>query len=182
MVFTKKGYAATRTRDIAEKAGINLALLNYYFRSKEKLFHIIMEEKFHKLFDGLFPILNNAEINLKEKIAQVTDFYIDSLIKNPDLPIFVLGEIRNHPGHFVTAINLKSILSQSSFVKQLHKKRPEINPIQFILSILGMVIFPFVARPVFEATGLVDKKEFNALLLERKKLIPVWTNAMLKAG
>jgi AcrR family transcriptional regulator len=37
-VFTRKGYAATRTRDIAEESGHNLALLNYYFRSKEKLF------------------------------------------------------------------------------------------------------------------------------------------------
>ena len=43
-VFHKKGYAATRTRDIAEEAGINLALLNYYFRSKEKLIDIIMTE------------------------------------------------------------------------------------------------------------------------------------------
>ena len=37
-IFTQKGYAATKTRDIAEEAGINLALLNYYFGSKENLF------------------------------------------------------------------------------------------------------------------------------------------------
>ncbi len=43
-VFTQKGYAATRTRDIAEESGLNLALINYYFRSKEKLFDIIMLE------------------------------------------------------------------------------------------------------------------------------------------
>ena len=43
-VFTKKGYAATRTRDIAEESGYNLALINYYFRSKEKLFDIVMLE------------------------------------------------------------------------------------------------------------------------------------------
>jgi len=35
VVFHKNGFAATRTRDIAEEAGINLALLNYYFRSKQ---------------------------------------------------------------------------------------------------------------------------------------------------
>ena len=43
-VFTQKGFAATRTRDIAAEAGINLALLNYYFRSKKKLFDIVMLE------------------------------------------------------------------------------------------------------------------------------------------
>ena len=50
VVFTRKGYAATKTRDIAEEAGLNLALLNYYFRSKEKLFEIIMLEKITQLF------------------------------------------------------------------------------------------------------------------------------------
>lgn len=44
-VFTRKGYSATRTRDIAEEAGLNLALLNYYFRSKQKLFELVMAEK-----------------------------------------------------------------------------------------------------------------------------------------
>ena len=54
-VFLKKGYAATRTRDIAEEAGINLALLNYYFRSKEKLFDLIMLEKLEKFFGAIAP-------------------------------------------------------------------------------------------------------------------------------
>lgn len=48
-LFTRKGFAAVKTRDIAEEAGINLALLNYYFRSKEKLFKLIMEESFYNL-------------------------------------------------------------------------------------------------------------------------------------
>ena len=59
-VFLKKGYAATRTRDIAEEAGINLALLNYYFRSKEKLFDLIMLEKLEKFFGVIAPVLNNT--------------------------------------------------------------------------------------------------------------------------
>ena len=41
-IFTQKGYAATRTREIAEEAGTNLALLNYYFGSKEKLFRNVL--------------------------------------------------------------------------------------------------------------------------------------------
>jgi len=61
MVFTEKGYAATRTRDIAEKAGINLALLNYYFRSKEKLFDMIMLEKLMHLMKGIVQVANDPE-------------------------------------------------------------------------------------------------------------------------
>ena len=66
-VFTSKGYAATRTRDIAEEAGINLALLNYYFRTKEKLFEIIMAEKMFKLFSVLAPVIDDPKTTLEKK-------------------------------------------------------------------------------------------------------------------
>ncbi|HLZ87627.1 MAG TPA: TetR family transcriptional regulator, partial [Puia sp.] len=52
-LFTQRGFAATRTRDIAEEAGINLALLNYYFRSKQKLFDIVMMENFRRFLGGM---------------------------------------------------------------------------------------------------------------------------------
>ena len=61
-LFTQKGFSATRTRDIAEEADINLALLNYYFRSKQNLFQIIIEKEFDELFGIITPILSNKEI------------------------------------------------------------------------------------------------------------------------
>jgi AcrR family transcriptional regulator len=84
-VFTQKGYFATRTRDIAEEAGLNLALLNYYFRSKEKLFEIVMLEKVQKFFGVLLPVLNNPATTLEEKIESIPDKYIDLILENPDL-------------------------------------------------------------------------------------------------
>src|SRR4051812_36042236 len=93
-VFTQKGYAATRTRDIAEEAGINLALLIYYFRSKEKLFEIIMLEKMQKFFSVLLPIINNTATTLENKIDGIASNYIDLLTANEDLPLFILSEVR----------------------------------------------------------------------------------------
>src|SRR5947207_6934659 len=72
-IFMQKGYAATRTRDIAEEAGINLALLNYYFRSKEKLFDIIMLEKLFHFIEGIKDILNDKQTTLEEKIETVVN-------------------------------------------------------------------------------------------------------------
>src|SRR6187402_682594 len=78
-VFHKKGYAATRTRDIAEESGINLALLNYYFRSKEKLFELVMMEKLQKLFGSLAPVLNDTSLDIEAKITLIANNYIDML-------------------------------------------------------------------------------------------------------
>ncbi|MCU0369066.1 MAG: TetR/AcrR family transcriptional regulator [Cyclobacteriaceae bacterium] len=180
-VFMRKGFSATRTRDIAEEAGINLALLNYYFRSKQRLFEEVMQEKIQKLLGTLVPIMNDAELTLEEKIEGIVSHYIDVLSANPDLPMFVLNELGKNNFSIVKNANLDKVISQSSFVKQLRERRNDLNPVHFIISIFGMIIFPFVARPMMFLTGMTNEKSFILLMNERKALVPVWAKAMLKA-
>lgn len=179
-VFTRKGFAATRTRDIAEEAGINLALLNYYFRSKEKLFDIIMMEKVHKLFGIVAPTLNDPETTLEEKVSRMAHHYIDMLVDNPDLPIFVLSEIRTNPERFEQVFQPNHILTDSHFAQQLQQIKPGIPPAQFIFTFMGMMLFPFIARPIFQASGSIDGEQFKLLMEQRKELIPVWVKAILE--
>jgi len=180
-VFTQKGYAATRTRDIAEEADINLALLNYYFRSKEKLFEIIMLEKLQKFFSVLLPIINDTATTLENKVEGIASSYIDLLTANADLPLFILSEVRNNPEIFIKIAQRKNFLQESVLVKQLQGKRADINPLQFLMSLLAMCIFPFVMKPVLQRMADVAENDFQRMMLERKMLIPAWTKAMLKA-
>jgi len=179
-VFMRKGYSATRTRDIAEEAGLNLALLNYYFRSKEKLFEIVMMEKMQKLFGGLVGIINDDSTTLEKKLELLTVYYIDMLTQNPDLPIFVLSELRTNADHLVKSLQAGNMLQQSALFKQLQVNRPDINPLHFVINILGATIFPFVAKPMFQAVGNLSQKDFETLMEERKQLIPKWSRAMLQ--
>ena len=180
-VFMQKGYAATRTRDIAEEAEINLALLNYYFRSKEKLFHEVMMEKIQQFFGILLPVINDPSTKLEKKIELMVSSYTDMLMENPDLPLFVLSEMKGRSDNISKILPVQKITGKVSFIQQLKEKRPDINPIQFLMTILGMIVFPFVARPAFELIAATNKNELQRILLERKKLIPVWVKAMLKA-
>jgi len=179
-IFTQKGFAATRTRDIAEEAGINLALLNYYFRSKEKLFEQIMTEKVQQLFSVLYPIVNDTSIKLEKKIELIVTNYIDMLMANPDLPLFVLSEVRNNPDHFREKMGVEKLMKNTDLIKQLKEKRPDIHPVHFMISILGMTVFTFLSKPIFQSAGLITEQEFKKLAEERKILIPKWANAMLK--
>lgn len=179
-VFTQKGYAATRTRDIAEEAGINLALLNYYFRSKQKLFELVMTEKLQAYFGVLAPVLNDATTTLEAKIATIASKYIDLIIENPELPLFVLSEVRNNPDHFIQLIEKIDFLSQSVFIQQIAKKRADIHPFHFLVSLLGLCLFPFLMKPVLLRVANLKEKVFTDMMLERKQLIPVWMKAMLK--
>ncbi len=180
IVFTKKGYAATKTRDIAEQAGLNLALLNYYFRSKEKLFDIIMVEKVQQLFAFIWPALNNPNTSLNEKIDWISTNYIEMLARNPDLPLFVLSEIRNNPEGFGKIIKLDTYVMHSHFMKQLAEKKKDINPVQFFINFLGMMVFPFITQPIFKCTGAVKEEVYTQMIEDRKKLIPQWMKLILE--
>ena len=118
-LFTQKGFSATKTRDIAEEAGINLALLNYYFRSKQNLFQIIIEEKFNQLFGVINPILSNNEISLEEKIETLVTNYTNMLLGNDDLPLFVLSEIKTNEFLIKRVRQNAEILSNPVIEKQL---------------------------------------------------------------
>lgn len=186
-VFQEKGFAAARTRDIAEVAGINLALLNYYYRSKKNLYDIVMSESIRMFFDGLFPILNSEETTLREKIAEAVAYYIDMLTENPDLVGFILTEVRTHLEQFAEKFGIRKKMGQAVVLRQLMEavasgELPPIHPLHIAMNLMGMTVFPFVAAPLVQQVLNVPKAEFTRLMQERKRLIPVWIDAVLGAS
>jgi AcrR family transcriptional regulator len=179
-VFTEKGFSGTRTRDIAEEAGINLALLNYYFRSKEKLFEQVMKAKIVLLFGQILPIITDEKTTLEEKIDLTTEKYIDILSENPNLPVFVISEIQKKNSELTSVLPLKKVFNSSSLIKQIKERRPDLNPLHFLVTFLGMTIFPFVAKPIFNAFQIIKDDEFQQFIEERRKLIPVWVKTLLE--
>lgn len=179
IVFMRKGYAATKTRDIAEQAGQNLALLNYYFRSKENLFEIVMAERIGYFFGSVAPLFQDPATTLEEKIEAISTAYVDILLENPDLPLFILSELRNDPERFSKNIYLATNLIQSTFARQLAERKPEANPVQLFMTFLGMLVFPFVMKPVMLLTGTADEAGFAQLMQERKTLVAQWMHLAL---
>ena len=179
-VFTEKGFAGTRTRDIAEEAGINLALLNYYFRSKEKLFEQVMKVKMVLLFGQIVPILTNEKTNLEEKIDLASEKYFEILSKNPNLPLFVISEIQKKNSNISKIIPINKIFENSIIINQIKEKRPEINPLHYLVNFLAMTIFPFLAKPVFNAFELTNEEEYHQFISERRKLVPIWIKQLLE--
>lgn len=184
VVFHKKGFAATRTRDIAEEAGMNLALLNYYFGSKEKLFDLIMMETMQGFFQSMAIVFNDEKTSLDEKVETIAERYIDLLLTEPDIPIFLLNELRENPKEIGEKFSIKQIIMGSVFFKQwqqtMDDSQPAIHPLHFLVNLMSLVVFPFVGSPMVKMLGDLKQDEFNSMMTERKALIPVWIKAMLK--
>ena len=186
IVFLNKGFAATRTRDIAEEAGINLALLNYYFRSKQKLFNLIMLDALKIFLSSIYDVINDTQLTFEEKLVSISSSYIDTLLVNPEIPLFILSELRNDPAHLIENVGIRDLVLQSDLIKQLLEKvqsgefKP-VNPLNFIMNIIGMTVFPFLASPILKILGNMDQNKFNTLIESRKEQIPKWVLATLKA-
>jgi len=184
IVFHKKGFAASRTRDIAEEAGINLALLNYYFRSKEKLFVLVMIETLSDFFGSVSVIINNPETTFEEKIEQFAAGYIDLIFREPDIPLFIMSEIRNNPEQLLQKVDIRNTVFNSVFIRQFAEaveqgKIKDQNFLHFMMNFIGLIVFPFIAKPLLQAISGLSEEQFNGLIEERKKLIPVWIKAMM---
>ena len=178
-VFTEKGFSGTRTRDIAEEAGINLALLNYYFRTKEKLFEQVMKVKIVLLFGQIIPIVTNEKTTLEEKIDLASVKYFEILSKNPNLPIFILSEIQKKTSDIKSILPVDKVLKNSFIIKQIQERKPELNPFHILLNFLSMTAFPFVVKPILQTFDLMNDDEFQQFVEERKTLVPLWIKIML---
>ncbi len=182
-LFTQKGFAATRTRDIAEEAGINLALLNYYFRSKQKLFDLIMMENFRQFLQGIKVNFLDENMTISERVEQIVPAYIDFLTSFPDLPLFILNEIRGNPSKIASRVNDEIGPQRSRFFKQMLEANKAgkfaLEPFHFVANLVGLTVFPFVGRPLLQRVTGVSDERFNELMQERKKLVADWLKMMV---
>lgn len=182
-LFTEKGFDAVKTRDIAAEAGINLALLNYYFRNKQNLFDIIMVENFEQFIQQLLPVFGDESLTLDERLEQITTRYIDMLKSNPGLPSFIMNQM--HTGsNKLMALRPKLMSVRNNFIAQIEGniKKKGIKPLHtahLMMNFMGLMIFPFIAQPMLMRINELSKTEFDILMDERKKLIPIWLKAII---
>ncbi len=173
-IFTQKGYAATRTREIAEEAGTNLALLNYYFGSKEKLFRNVVREKLKMLLSAMGPIASDENIPIDQKIKMISENYTQLLLENEDLPLFILNEWSVNKKLFADLIRETRQHAEPVIEKQLRESGVAITVEDLIVNTLGMIMFPFIAKPMILSSGLVQKDQFAVFVEKRKEKIPEW--------
>jgi len=181
-IFTRKGFLATTVRDIAAEADINLASVNYYFRSKEKLFEVIMSETIEQVFSELEPVLYDATTTLIQKIEWMADHFINQVLKEPDLPFFIVSEVMAGSNKLPMVRNLPSLLN-SAFADQLRALNTDgkidYNPLHIILNMGSMLMFPFLSLQQVKNSAHISEEDFIKLMAERKKLIPFWMGQMI---
>ncbi len=183
-VFIRKGLEGARMQEIADEAGINKALLYYYFRSKEKLFNHIFENA----LSGVFDVINES-IHEEGEIFVVCEACVDNdvtlLKENPFIPNFIFNEISSHPER-IDKLSRKIKINISGFIQMMErnitqKKIIPVSPEHLIIDLLGMCVFPYVARPLLEEVFFSEHPAWTEnYLYERKQHIIAFFKKALK--
>ena len=176
-VFIANGMMGARMQEIADEAGINKALLHYYFKSKEQLFEQIFKEAASRLFPKINFIFE-SDLPLFEKIEKFVDEYITVAIESPFIPLFVINEINRDPKFFMKNVWQKANRpNPAKFLQQIEREVKagtikEISPVHLLMNLISMTIFPFVAKPMFQLNLGLDELQFSMLMEQRRQEIP----------
>lgn len=187
-VFYRAGLGGARMEEIAREAGINKALLHYYFRSKEKLFERIFVEAFHALLPQAVAIIA-APLPLAEKITRISHFYVDLLKDKPFLPVFVLNAMQADPEGTVRKLFAEAPVQPSFIIQQImqqirqeYEGREKVpDPHQLFVNLLSLSVFPFAARPMLRQFLGMDDDAFLAFIESRRQIVPQVILAWLRS-
>ncbi len=172
-IFMEKGMDGARMKDIANHAGINKALLHYYYRTKEHLFEAVFEKMAAVVFSRFTPVFDE-NATLEEKIRFFFREHISFLQKNPRLPAFILNEINRNPDRMKKLLQRFSINEVWDNLERLHHDElirynitREMMP-QLMTSIAAISIFPFAAKGILEVLFEKSGYDYNDYLEKRK--------------
>ncbi|WP_304233460.1 TetR/AcrR family transcriptional regulator [Jiulongibacter sediminis] len=170
--FVKDGFEGARMQNIANKAGINKAMLHYYFRSKEMLFEKIFEMKSKFFFPAVKDMMLREEGTFTEKMEEFAQRYIEFLTRYPFIPFFVIRTVNSSGTQgFIEKLPFKAQLAESVVLSyQKDRERGlvgEIDPHQFLLSVIGMCVFPFLGKPILKVVFEMEDSNFESMMRSR---------------
>lgn len=165
-VFERRGVAAARTQEIADEAGVNKALLHYYFRSKEKLADAVFVRAAGALFAHILAtLLSNRP--LRDKVQAVVTAQTEAAAANPYLPGFILCELRADPTRLTRLLGetmpvetvraqmlraLQADLDAEYAAGRLRRVEADV----FLVSLVSQLVFPVAGAHMLDAVLGLD--------------------------
>jgi AcrR family transcriptional regulator len=185
-VFLRRGTAGARMQEIAAEAGVNKALLHYYFRSKERLAEAVFQRVARRVLPPVFGILGSTD-PIEAKVEQVVRHYMTAFQESPYMPGYVLCELNHHPQRILRLMESVTGVPFDGFVPRVltilgeqieaRVRAGEMRPItaaQFAVNLISLCLFPFAASPLLKVGFGWGQEGFDAFIAERRKELPVF--------
>jgi TetR/AcrR family transcriptional regulator len=170
-LFFVKGKFDATTQEIADEAGVNRTLINYYFRSRDNLIQIIFDEA-QRVEQEKSKIIQNADLPFKVKISQFIESSLSTSLQYPYLETYIVSQINKGNCH---QRDIEEDVLETLY-KDIEKEMDLENiekmaPVQFILNMVSLLVFPSAIRPLFMENLMISDKEYDQIISERKEII-----------
>jgi AcrR family transcriptional regulator len=180
-VFVRRGTDGARMQEIAAEAGVNKALLHYYYRTKDGLAQAVFRRVAGAFMPAIIDIMA-SDLPLEAKGEQVVRHYLDQFSRRPYLPGYLISEITHHPGRLpplfaaIAGTQIKRRVL-TKLARQIDERVragtiAPIAPEQFLINIISLCVFPFAARPIIMVALGLDAKGFERFIDQRREALP----------
>ncbi|MFH6983903.1 TetR/AcrR family transcriptional regulator [Marinoscillum luteum] len=175
VLFFQKGYLNATTQEIADEAGVNRALIHYYFRSREQMMDTLLDEALVEKKEKVRKILT-ADLPFREKIANYIETMVDHGLTYPYLDNFIISETARYPDKVRAFCSRDSIKSTDLIQEQLEEeiaagRMVPISPQDFMVNLAALCNYPILAKPVLKTIYGMTDTTYREFLNERKQTI-----------
>ena len=175
-LFVQKGFAATSTTEIAKEVGCNQAAVHYYYRTKDRLFASILENKF-KFFVSKFLEISNENLPFEERLIKKIETHFDLVKENSQIPLFLVSEIGRNPQRIEALKKTFGDFSKdavAAFKKELDEEMKKgtirkTDAFELLLTIISLNVSLFLVGPIFNVISGMGDAKFQKLFAKRKK-------------
>jgi len=170
-LFFVKGKFDATTQEIADEAGVNRTLINYYFRSRDNLIQIIFDEA-QRVEQEKSKIIQNADLPFKVKISKFIEGSLSTSLQYPYLETYIVSQINKGNCH---QREIEEDVLETLY-KDIEKEMElgnieKMAPVQFILNMVSLLVFPSAIRPLFMENLMISDEEYDKIISERKEII-----------
>lgn len=174
-VFVSKGFSGCTSREIAKEAGTNVALVNYYFRSKNQLFLLIYQSVTEDFLLSMVDVFS-ADLSLKEKVSHLIDREFDFLGKHPEIPMFVINEMsRNKNAGIEPQVILSKLGTTGIFHETIEAQDKgimrKIDLVSIIMLVMANCQHPFMARLLNQQLNGLSDEQYDLQLIKHKEVV-----------
>jgi len=174
-IFTAKGFNGCTSREIAQEAGINVALLNYYFKSKGQLFDIVIASVLNDFTFSLIDVLK-SNMSLINKARILIEKEYDFLSKHPEIPSFIINELGKKDKNYFECLDIADEFLQTKIFQEVIEAQAsgemrKVDLVSLMLLIMSNCHFPFMAKPMIKTIHSLEDDQYNEHLMVHKQYV-----------
>lgn len=186
-LFSVKGFEGASVRDIAQEAGINVAMISYYFGSKEKLMEAVFEEKTRKMRLKVESLLQDTAMTSIEKVNTLIEEYVNKILEQPQFhKIMMLEQITDKPGgvaELIFGLKKRNHIIIKKLILEGQKRgefRKNIDVVLMMSTLVGIVSQMIIARRFYRETNNLEHLSEEELTAYIRKKITAYIKNLFK--